>query len=191
MVKASGGRGYHHGDARSALLGAAGELLEATGAAALSLRAVAERAALSRQAPYNHFADKEAMLAELVTAGFQRLAGEIRMATQALSGLPSLTAAAEAYIGFAQTTPALFRLMFSREIVDQSKFPDATRAGDGAYAALVEVVATVHESESVDDLSLAAWCLVHGYATLCIETGIEPPSQRKERARLFAQIIAG
>ncbi len=64
---------YHHGDARNALLTAAGELLEQTGAAGLSLRQVAERAGLSRQAPYNHFADKAALLAELVADGFGRL----------------------------------------------------------------------------------------------------------------------
>ncbi|PXA97144.1 TetR family transcriptional regulator, partial [Nostoc sp. 3335mG] len=52
---------YHHGDARAVLIAAAGEWLEEVGAAGLSLRGVAERAGLSRQAPYNHFADKEAM----------------------------------------------------------------------------------------------------------------------------------
>lgn len=76
-AKAAARRGYHHGDARNALITAAGELLETVGAAGLSLRQVAERAGLSRQAPYNHFDDKEALLAELARIGFERLAAAV------------------------------------------------------------------------------------------------------------------
>ena len=47
-------------DTRSALLGAAAGLLEERGIEAVTLRAVGERAGVSRQAPYKHFADKEA-----------------------------------------------------------------------------------------------------------------------------------
>ena len=75
---------YHHGDARNALVAAAGELLERAGAAGLPLRQVAERAALSRQAPYNHFTDKEALLAQLARAGFERLTAALRQVTTGL-----------------------------------------------------------------------------------------------------------
>ena len=44
--------------------------LKKEGAANLSLRRLSQDAGLSRQAPYNHFADKEALLAELVREGF-------------------------------------------------------------------------------------------------------------------------
>ncbi len=63
---------YHHGDARNALLTAAGELLEQTGAAGLSLRRSRNAPACPGMAPYNHFADKAALLAELVADGFGR-----------------------------------------------------------------------------------------------------------------------
>jgi len=183
---------YHHGDARAALLRAAGEMIEDTGAAALSLRAVAERANLSRQAPYNHFADKAAMLAAIVTRGFERLAAEVSAATQGMTGTPALAAAGEAYIGFAQGAPALFRLMYGRELVDIADYPDAAAAANGAYAALQKVVATMDVGgRKADDVSLAAWCLVHGYATLCNEAGIEALEQKASRAAMFAAIIAG
>jgi len=180
---------YHHGDARMALVAAAGEWLEEVGAASLSLRGVAERAGLSRQAPYNHFADKEAMLAALVAIGFQRLAGELRMASADKTGAPALAAAGEAYIAFAQTTPALFRLMFARELVDVTKFADAAAASADAFGVLSAVVATLCRREQVEDVSLAAWCIVHGYATLCNEARIEAPERRSERARQFTRII--
>lgn len=182
-------RGYHHGDARSALVQSASELLEDTGAAALSLRSVAERAGLSRQAPYNHFTDKEAMLAALVVAGFTRFAVEITSAAEGKAGATALAAAGDAYIAFAQRAPALFRLMFARELVDIAKFPDASAASANAFSALVAIVATLCPPERVEELSLAAWCIVHGYAALCNEAGIEAPERRSERARQFTNII--
>jgi AcrR family transcriptional regulator len=181
-------RGYHHGDARNALLTAASDLLESVGAAGLSLRQVAERAGLSRQAPYNHFENKEALLAELARQGFERLAASLAPAgeSKAKSGLER---AADAYIRRAQEAPALFRLMFSRELVNLSRFPAAAAAGGKAFDRLTGIVAGFAPPERIRELALAAWSLVHGYATLCIEVGLEAESRRAARARLFARII--
>jgi AcrR family transcriptional regulator len=188
LARATARQGYHHGDARNALLKAASGLLERVGAASLSLRQVAERAGLSRQAPYNHFEDKEALLAELVRSGFQRLAEAL-----AAAGDPgeqrALERAADAYIACAQNSPAQFRLMFSRELVDLSRFPTAAAAGAAAFGKLVAIIASFAPAGHVNELSLAAWSIVHGYATLCIETGLEADERRPERARLFARII--
>jgi hypothetical protein len=40
-----------------------------------------------------------------------------------------LARAAESYIAFAESSPALFRLMFSKELVDLSRHPAAQAAG--------------------------------------------------------------
>jgi AcrR family transcriptional regulator len=181
-------RGYHHGDARNALLAAAADLLEKAGAAHLSLRQVAEHVGLSRQAPYNHFQDKEALLAELVREGFERLGTAL-----AAGGSPkahnALERAADTYIRRAQEAPALFRLMFSRDLVDLSRFPEAAHAGETAFGKLKDIIAAFAPAESVRELALAAWSLVHGYATLCIEVALEPTALRGARARLFARIV--
>lgn len=182
-------RGQHHGNAREALRRAAAEMLETTGAADLSLRAIAERAGLSRQAPYNHFTDKEAMLADLVVAGFDRLTRDTEAASAALTDEPALAAAADAYIAFAQSTPALFRLMFSCERIDQARFPEVAEAGNRSFGVLRRIVATIAGVNRVEEASLAAWCLVHGYATLCVETKLEPSALRSERALQFARLI--
>lgn len=181
---------YHHGNARVAILASAAALLEIEGAAGLSLRQVAEHAGLSRQAPYNHFADKEAILAELVRDGFTQLGSLIRAETDS-SVTPSvrLQRAAEIYIGFGQQRPALFRLMFSRELVDHSKHADAARAAAGALAALSSIIETLAPGQDARDATLAAWSIVHGYASLCIETGLEGEEMRTRRAELFASTI--
>lgn len=182
---------YHHGDARNALLRAAGELLEGTGAAGLSLRQLAERAGLSRQAPYNHFADKETLLAELVREGFERLGrGMAEANRRGLEPMTRLARAAESYIAFAQDSPALFRLMFSKELVDLSRHAEAKAASSASYAQLTAIIGRMASPEAVADLSLTAWSLVHGYATLCLEVGMEAPDVRHARAVLFASVIA-
>lgn len=181
-------RGYHHGDARNALLAAAGELLEKEGAGGLSLRQVALHAGLSRQAPYNHFEDKETLLSELVREGFERLATTL-VANANPKAKNALEHAADAYIRRAQEAPALFRLMFSQELVDLSRFPEAAQAGRTAFGQLKQIVAAFAPADKVRDLALAAWSLVHGYATLCIEVALEPAALRSARARLFARII--
>lgn len=181
-------RGYHHGDARRALVEAATALLAEVGVANLSLRQVAERAGLSRQAPYNHFANKEALLAELVREGFERLGAAIDEGGSP-AGKRALERAADAYIRRAQEAPALFRLMFSCERVDLSRFPEAAQAASAAYGRLEAIVATFAPPGRAAGLALAAWSLVHGYATLCIEIDLEPDTQRATRAREFARII--
>lgn len=190
MSRKSPHASYHHGDARNALLRAASQLLESTGAAALSLRQVAERAGLSRQAPYNHFADKEALLAELVRAGFERLGHDMEAASGDIEPLVRLRQAGECYIGFAQESPALFRLMFSRELVDLPRHHEALAAASAAFAHLTGIVGAIAAPAAVADFSLVAWSLVHGYATLCNETGLENAERRPARAALFAEIIA-
>ncbi len=181
---------YHHGNARAAILQAAAELLEREGAAGLSLRQAAERAGLSRQAPYNHFADKEAMLAELARDGFERLAGRI-CAEAGPGAAPSerLARAAEAYIAFGQERPALFRLMFGRELVDLSGHEAARQAASAALAELSAIIGTLAPGRDVDEAALAAWSIVHGYTSLCIEAGLEGAEYRRQRAVLFARAI--
>ncbi len=182
---------YHHGDARNALIRAAAELLETAGAAGLSLRRVAERAGLSRQAPYNHFADKEALLAELVRDGFERL-GQDTAAAGRSDGEPvvRLQRAGEGYIAFAQGSPALFRLMFSKELVDLRHHPQAQAAAAASLAHLTGIIGAMASLDAVADLTLVAWSMVHGYATLCVEAYLEGPERRPARAAFFAGVIA-
>ena len=181
---------YHHGNARSALIEAAASLLEASGAAGLSLRQLAEHAGLSRQAPYNHFADKAALLAELVREGFERL-GTATRATAApdLSPPEQLAKAAEVYIAFGQEQPALFRLMFGREFVNPAEHPAVLAAAAAARTELSVIIGTMVSPVEVPATTLVAWSLVHGYTNLCVEAGLEGPDARVERARLFSRTV--
>lgn len=182
---------YHHGDARVALLSAAAELLERDDAGRLSLRQVAERAGLSRQAPYNHFDSREALLAELACDGFAQLGAAVADTGPDATPFDRLVTAAEAYIAFGQQRPALFRLMFGRDRVDIARFPAVGRAAAALLSRLSAIVAAVRPASDPAETSLVAWSLVHGYTSLCVEIGLEESSARQRRAVLFARTLAG
>ncbi len=78
--------------------------------------------------------------------------------------------------------------MFSRELVDP-KHPEVKSAGLNAYQTLVAIVSRFAPPRRCEELSLAAWSIAHGYATLCIEAALEDGSHRVQRAHLFARVI--
>jgi len=120
---------YHHGELRPALLRAAARILEKEGRDAISLRDLARRAGVSHNAPYRHFADRQALLAALAEEGFALLAA-------ALQGKPWREQAA--YLRFALANPERFRLMFTRPV------PAALRRLVGGDAVAQATWAMVH-----------------------------------------------
>ena len=100
-----------------------------------------------------------------------------------------LALAGERYIAFGQTRPALFRLMFSKELVDISKHSLAQNAAAAALAGLSAIIATIAPVSDPADALLVAWSLVHGYTCLCIETGLEGSGDRRRRAKLFGHTV--
>jgi AcrR family transcriptional regulator len=105
--------GYHHGHLREALIEAGLAHLERADAATLSLRDLARRTGVSANAVYRHFDDKEALQAALAAEGFRRLlAAQIAAADARRSPRDTLLESGRAYLRFARSQPALYRLMF-------------------------------------------------------------------------------
>src|SRR3954470_22592715 len=71
---------YHHGDLRRALIDTALTMVTEEGAWDFTLREVARRTGVSHMAPYNHFEDKSALLAEVAALGFRALRREMERA---------------------------------------------------------------------------------------------------------------
>ncbi len=165
-------RSYHHGDLRNALLDAARAILEEESLAALSLRAVARRAGVSHAAPYRHFPNHEALLAELAIEGFAELRAEI-VAAAAVLGAESdrITKIGAAYMRFVARRPALTRLMFGPQLPNRDTFP---ALGEAADAVGLEIGKALHDSA----LGLAVWAAVHGLAMLILENVIDLGQRR-------------
>src|SRR5215469_7672813 len=93
---------------------AARELAEAEGWDAVTTRRLAERVEYSQPVLYSHFADGKAGIVRAVALeGFSELAAELRRArTAAPSADAAVRAVASAYLGFAESRPAVYDAMF-------------------------------------------------------------------------------
>jgi AcrR family transcriptional regulator len=190
---------YHHGDLRRALIETALAMVTEEGAWKFTLREVARRAGVSHAAPYNHFADKSALLAEVAALGFEALRRDLEEAARRpRSSRQALPAIAVAYVRFGVEHPAHYRLMFGPELAERERHPALQQASDAAFAPLTTVLErgqAAHEVRpgSVRDQALAAWSLVHGLTTLLIDQRLSflgvSTGEAERKARLAGAML--
>jgi AcrR family transcriptional regulator len=191
---AGGGRQRSPGPLRRRLIECSAHILERKGLAALTLRAAARAAGVSHMAPYRHFADKDALLAAVAETGFRALAADMGVVA-AMPHAPEakMRAIGGAYVAFALSRPALYRLMFGPTLIDRAGFPDLAAAGDAAFGRCLEAVAAARgmspDDESVRTAAIATWALVHGLASLLIDGRITLPDDPDARLRLIDQVL--
>jgi AcrR family transcriptional regulator len=184
---------YHHGDLRQALLIAAKELIAEAGIENLSLRKLAERAGVSRTAPYHHFSDKNDLLCAIAAQGFLRRHQEARD-TFNNSRLTAEEKFAEficGYIKFAVNNPEEYELMFGRNIWKQNNSTQELR--DVAYPCFqhqLEMITSWQQMGLISGdnplrTSQVIWGAVHGIAKLWID-GIYTDSAQIEEVSLCA-----
>jgi AcrR family transcriptional regulator len=170
---------YHHGNLRQVLLEKAAEAIQDGGIGALSLRDLARRAGVSHGAPARHFPDKAALLTALATDILERFRAFLLggAAEAGGSARDRHRAIGMGYVRFAAEHPAYFRLMNSRRDLFE---PDAefTAAYQQLYATIRDAtIAAQREgwatNRDPDDLLIAAWSAVHGFATLWISGSLE------------------
>lgn len=155
--------GYHHGDLRRALLDGAVAEVAAHGVGAFSLSALARACNVSTAAPYRHFADRDALFAEVALEGYERLAHRLAgRAAGADAPAEVVLAMGLAYLEFAEAEPGYFAVMFGG-VVEKDRFPAVRAAGDAALGAVVAAVGAVGGTPA-DALSF--WALAHGFAIL-------------------------
>lgn len=168
-------RPYHHGDLRRAVIDTAMGMLHEDKGWQFTLREVARRAGVSHAAPYKHFPDKAALLAEMALIGFDRLREALTTAkpTPAGSLRNEFLAVAQSYVHFGTSNPALYRLMFSG---DAGKAADV-HLSERALAAFGVVIELLERGQAVGALrkrdlrgqAAACWAQMHGITLLTID----------------------
>ncbi len=169
-------KGYHHGDLRQSLIDATVSLINAGEIAHLSLREVARKLGVSHNAPYRHFADKEALLSAVAAQGFQTLASAMQQALKSIvvEDGAQLMEIGIAYVHFALKYPSHYRVMFGSYGSNTNRYAILTESADQAFMVLVNVikqgqVAGVFRAGDTWQMAMVAWSLVHGQAMLAID----------------------
>src|SRR5690554_1547560 len=73
-----GRRGYHHGNLREALVAAALRLIAEKGPWGVTFAEAARAAGVSPAAPYRHFRDRDALLADVARRGYELFEEHLR-----------------------------------------------------------------------------------------------------------------
>jgi AcrR family transcriptional regulator len=170
---AGGRRGYHHGNLREALIAAALDLIKKHGPAGFTFADAARWAGVSPAAPYRHFRDREALLADVALRGFERFAEHLDAAWD--DGRPDPFTAFErlgrAYLAFARDEPAYYSAMFEAGLpLDEE--PGLRQAADRSFAVLRRAAEALSARAPQDRrppaamMSFHIWALAHGIASL-------------------------
>ncbi len=168
-----GRRGYHHGNLSEALVQAALDLIAKFGPAGFTFAEVSRLVGVSPAAPYRHFRDRDALMADIARRGFERFADDLAAAWDA--GRPDPLSAfknvGQAYLAFARAEPAYYAAMFEARLpLDMDR--DLERAADQAFAVLRRaseaLIAEMPKERRPPALmmSLHIWALSHGVASL-------------------------
>ena len=183
---------YQHGDLRAALIQAGLKLLGEGGVRSLSLRAAAQLAGVSHAAPYRHFRDKDQLVAAIAEEGFRLLTAHMQAELRAApaGGPEGLRAIGWGYVSFARAHPGYFRTIFGGVVPADRGYltPSLQAAGDEAYQVLrTQIQAGVRDGwlrpGDPEEMSLAAWSLVHGLSMLMIDGQLSAAIPHEAAAR--------
>jgi AcrR family transcriptional regulator len=168
-----GRRGYHHGNLREALIAAALDLIAEKGPGGFTFADAARSAGVSSAAPYRHFRDRDALIADVARRGFELFAAHLDHAWN--DGRPDPFAAFEnfgrAYLAFARDEPAYYSAMFEAGLSFDDD-PPLREAAERSFAVLrhaSEILCARLPPERRPPslmMSLHVWALSHGIASL-------------------------
>ncbi len=165
-------------DTRARILDAARELFVARGVEATTMRAIAGKLGVSAPAIYHHFADKHALIQELVVTDLHRLATAFARAQRVRDPIERLKELGLAYVRFGLENPQLYRLLFmtpdlkagAEEEIQHALEATPERDAYGIVRTCAEAAIgagrlgpTYRDAEQV---SQALWASVHGIVAL-------------------------
>lgn len=168
-----GGRGYHHGNLREALIDAALALVAKKGPDGFTFAEAAREAGVSPAAPYRHFRDRDELVVEVARRGFNRFAKRLNKAWNKgkPDALSALNAVSAAYLDFASSDAELYNAMFESGVS-----PDSERqlkiAADEAFEVIRKATDLVCEMIPRENrppslmVALHLWSQAHGVASL-------------------------
>lgn len=149
---------YHHGNLADEAITLALDAIEQGGENKLSVRSLAESLGVAHRALYNHFDDRDGLLASISARGFDML-------VTAVESRPTPTEFIRAYTSFALTRPGLYALMMKQSNASIDKYPQLRAAVDRMIEVSTNVLAASagdRDSDLARRAVMCVWMLMHG-----------------------------
>jgi AcrR family transcriptional regulator len=168
-----GPRGYHHGNLKEALVRAALALIAEKGPAGFTFADAARWAGVSPAAPYRHYRDRDALLADVAHRGFEIFTEALTSAWK--DGQPDVLAAfdrlGKAYLAFAKNEPSYYSAMFEAGVAADSNaaLRAASERAFGVLRAAAEKLVALMPAQGRPPALMVAlhiWSMTHGVASL-------------------------
>ncbi|MFE1908499.1 TetR/AcrR family transcriptional regulator [Streptomyces gardneri] len=211
MAAISGGKTYHHGDLRNALICAAVDLATDGGPERVVLREAARRVGVSPTAAYRHFDGRGELLRTVKLLAQRRLADSMERAAArepgaddpALAAERRLVALCRGYVGFAVDQPGLYRAAFCVPRPAEADEPAGGRVSPDpeirAFTLLREALEGLAKAggprpDSRPAAGAAAWSAVHGLSLLLLDGPLRRlPAQRRDDVveSTLAMVVSG
>jgi AcrR family transcriptional regulator len=155
------------------MVAAALELVAERGPRGFTMSEAAKRAGVSPAAPYRHFTDKEALLAEVAEQGFVALGRALdRIAARGKDTQDMLVRLGRGYVRWAVANPDHYKVMFD-DAHGTEDFTDVRPAGRHTFLVLLTTIEACQQAGLIraQDPRAAAgplWSIIHGIALLQI-----------------------
>lgn len=180
--------GYHHKSLKTALIENGLKLFDEVGYNKFSLRKVARACGVSEAAPYRHFANKDSLLAAIITQVFEKLDNSLK---KAVSKYPhdlgsQLREMAFLYVKFFVENPEYMKFLFFSDI---GKHIDVAKGSHKLFENSIQPYKTFISSlenykkqennnhtlkrRDIDAKMLASLGLIHGIAVLIAQKGFK------------------
>lgn len=167
----NGRGGYHHGSLREALTQAATSMIAERGLAGFALAELARALGVSTSAPYKHFRDRTAVLAEVARRGFVQLATDLEAARRETGSdlIGAVERCAQAHLAFASRDPPVYAAMFEA-VFPRGEHQEVVHAREAAFHVLHEAArasvsrGTAPNRPPTHMVALHVWTMTHGIA---------------------------
>ena len=173
--RTNGREAYHHGNLREALIQAALVLIAERGLAGFAIAELARAVGVSSAAPYRHFRDRDAVVAEVARRGFEGLRSDLAAALAAggANAVADLERCAQAHLAFAARERPVYAAMFEPHFPFRSH-PDLLTTRDAAFGVLRRAAQAACDRSRAPRrppplmVALHVWSMTHGIAALFI-----------------------
>lgn len=179
-------RPYHHGDLKETLIALATDFIAAHGVEDLSVRGLAREAGVAHRAAYQHFADKNALVAAVLARAYDRLSTQLeKPAVKPRTPQEKLVAVAEIYAAFALDEPNVFLAMTGPRVNEGGEHEALEAALRRAWRHVTEPIAAL----GAPDKRLAAALFWGGLQGVVTQTALGRLKLKpSERAAFFRAI---
>jgi AcrR family transcriptional regulator len=171
---------------RTRIISAARRIAAHEGWTSVTVRRLSDEISYSQPVLYSHFESREAILAAVAIHGFQEIGLALEKAQKTAKHGNALESVATAYLRYAESSPAMYEVMFSLGLsvpFDDAATPPELRF---AFSQILELFqGHPAKPEVVAELF---WAQLHGVAELT-KTGRFPRSRQKERLKALVELF--